>query len=172
MAGSTLASRIEAASGSGATVSFVNGGNVDRVAFAQLFDEAREVGAALQRRGIWPGSHVALLGPTTRALYTTIEAVWLTGATLVVLPLPMRLGSIEEFAQQTRARMASADIDLVVVDPDLMPFIAPQPGDPPMVSLADLFDDVARLRISGAELERPKSDPYALAVLQVTSRSP
>ena len=110
-------------------------------------------------------------GPTTRQLFTAIEAVWLTGATLVVLPLPMRLGSIEEFAAQTRVRIASAQIDLLVVDPDLAPFIEPQPGDPPMVSLRDLFDDITRLRITGAELERPKDDPDALAVLQFTSGS-
>ncbi len=167
----SLASRIERASGSGASVTFVNPTGSDTVAFGQLHDEARAIGAALQRRGVWPGSHVALLGPTTRQLYTTIEAVWLTGATLVVLPLPMRLGSIEEFANQTRMRMASAQIDLVVVDPDLAPFIEAQPGDPPMVSLRDLFDDVTRLHIGPSELERPKDDPDALAVLQFTSGS-
>ena len=64
--------------------------------------------------------------------------MWLSGATLVVLPLPMRLGSIEEFAAQTRVKMAHADIDVVVVDPDLAPFIEPQPGDPPMVLSSDL----------------------------------
>src|SRR5687768_5252594 len=140
----SLASRIEAASGSGASVTFVNPSGSDKVAFGQLHDEARALGVVLQRRGVSPGTHVALLGPTTRQLYTAIEAVWLTGATLVVLPLPMRLGSIEEFAAQTRVRIASARIDLLVVDPDLAPFIEPQPGDPPMVSLRDLLDDVTR----------------------------
>ncbi|MEY2459283.1 MAG: fatty-acyl-CoA synthase [Acidimicrobiaceae bacterium] len=167
----SLASRIEAASASTASVTFVNPTGSDTVAFGQLHSEASALGAALQRRGVWPGTHVALLGPTTRPLYTAIEAVWLTGATLVVLPLPMRLGSIEQFAAQTRARIASAQIDLLVVDPDLMPFIEPQPGDPPMVSLRDLFDDVSRLRIGATELDRPKDDPDALAVLQFTSGS-
>lgn len=167
----SLASRIETASGSGASATFVTPTGANSVAFGQLHDEARAIGAALQRRGVWPGSHVALLGPTTRQLYTTIEAVWLTGATLVVLPLPMRLGSIEEFANQTRVRMANAHVDLVVVDPDLAPFIEAQPGDPPMVSLRDLFDDVARLHIGSTDLERPKDDPDALAVLQFTSGS-
>ena len=53
--------------------------------------------AALQARGVAPGDHVALLGPTSRPFVTAIQAIWLTGATLVVLPLPMRLGSLEEF---------------------------------------------------------------------------
>ena len=168
---SSLASRIEAASGSGASVTFVNPSGSDTFAFGQLHDEARALGAVMQRRGVWPGTHVALLGPTTRQLFTAIEAVWLTGATLVVLPLPMRLGSIEEFAAQTRVRIASAAIDLLVVDPDLAPFIEAQPGDPPMVSLRDLFDDVTRLHVAATEFERPKDDPDGLAVLQFTSGS-
>ncbi|MEY2404195.1 MAG: fatty-acyl-CoA synthase, partial [Acidimicrobiaceae bacterium] len=167
----SLASRIEAASGSGATATFVNPSGAEVIAFGQLHEEARALGAVLQRRGVWPGTHVALLGPTTRQLYTAIEAVWLTGATLVVLPLPMRLGSIEEFAAQTRVRIASARVDLLVVDPDLAPFIEPQPGDPSTVSLGELFDDVSRLKVTGAELDRPKDDPDALAVLQFTSGS-
>src|SRR5204862_158704 len=82
-----------------------------------------------------------------------IDAVWLSGATLVVLPLPMRLGSIEEFAAQTRVRMASADVDLLVIDPDLAPFIEPQPADPPTVGLNELFDDVVRLRITSSDFD-------------------
>jgi fatty-acyl-CoA synthase len=167
----TLFSRIEAASAAPRSVTFVSPSGADRVPFGQLFDEASALAAALQRRGVAPGSHVALLGPTTRAMYTTIEAVWLTGATLVVLPLPMRLGSIEEFAAQTRVRLASADISLLVIDPDLAPFIEPQPGDPPTVSLRDLADDVTRLRLSAADRDRPREDGDALAVLQFTSGS-
>ena len=54
--------------------------------------------AALQARGVGPGSTTSrVLGPTTRPLVTAIQATWLAGATLVVLPLPMRLASIEEF---------------------------------------------------------------------------
>ena len=75
----------------------------ETVEWARLFEDAQGYAAALQARGVGPGSHVALLGPTSRPLVTAIEATWLAGATLVGLPLPMRLGSIEEFAHQTRA---------------------------------------------------------------------
>jgi fatty-acyl-CoA synthase len=149
----------------------VIGERTERVPLGRLHDEATRLAAALQRRGVQPGSHVALLGPTTRTLYTTIEAVWLCGATLVVLPLPMRLGSIEEFAAQTRVKMAHADIDLVVIDPDLAPFIEAQPGDPTMVLSSDLLDDIRRLRVQPRDFDRPADDPEALAVLQFTSGS-
>ena len=60
--------------------------------------------AALQARGAGPGVTVGLLGPTSRALVTAIQATWLTGATVAMLPLPMRLGSIDEFVEATRRR--------------------------------------------------------------------
>jgi fatty-acyl-CoA synthase len=164
----TLASRIEAAAGGNGSITFVTGGDVQRVAYGQLHAEARAMAAALVERGAVPGAHVALLGPTTRPLVTCIQAVWLTGATLVVLPLPMRLGSIEEFAGQTRSRMANADVRLLVVDPDLAPFIEPAPGDPPMVSLADL---ASAPLAEGRSFAVPAIDPDALAVLQFTSGS-
>jgi len=165
----TLASRIEAAAGGAGAITFMSGSDPERVPYAQLHEEASAMAAALQARGVAPGSHVALLGPTTRPLVTCIEAVWLTGATLVVLPLPMRLGSIEEFAAQTRVRMRSADISYLVVDPDLAPFIEPVPGDPTTVDLATLTGEGQR--IGAKSFERTPVDPDALAVLQFTSGS-
>ena len=43
------------------------------------------------------------MGPTTRTLVTTIQAVWLAGGVLVMLPLPMRMGSIAQFIEQIKA---------------------------------------------------------------------
>ncbi|HLF41115.1 MAG TPA: fatty acyl-AMP ligase, partial [Acidimicrobiia bacterium] len=131
----------------------------------RLYDEARAMAAAFQARGVAPGDHVALLGPTSRALVTAIEATWLAGATVVVLPLPMRMGSLDDFVAQTRARVRAADATLVAADPVLSGFITPEPGDPPLVLLPDLD-------ASGCEsYEAPKEDSSALAVLQFTSGS-
>jgi fatty-acyl-CoA synthase len=166
----TLPSRIEAAAGGPGTVTFVLGsGGADRVPWSQLHEEARAMAAALQARGVTPGAHVALLGPTSRPLVTAIQATWLAGATLVVLPLPMRLGSIEEFVAQTRDRIAHADIDLLVIDPDLAPFIEPQPGDPPITLLTDLLTGPGKP--ASNDFDRPADDLGALAVLQFTSGS-
>ena len=109
---SCLLPRLEAASDGPGTITFLGtarttggragGSDGETVAWGRLFEDAQGFAAALQARGIGPGANVALLGPTSRALVTTIEATWLAGAALVALPLPMRLGSIEEFAQQTR----------------------------------------------------------------------
>ena len=119
-------------------------GATDPVEWARLHDEARGIAAALQARGVGPGVHVGILGPTTRALVTTIQATFLAGGTVVALPLPMRLGSIEEFVEQTRRRIASADTAIVVVDPDLAPFLDPPSRlSAPIVLLDEL---VARRR--------------------------
>jgi fatty-acyl-CoA synthase len=136
----------------------------ERVSWAQLHEDAAGVAAALQTRGVGPGVHVALLGPTTRRLVTTIQAVWLAGGTLVCLPLPMRLGSIDEFVRQTRRRVVNARADLVVVDPELAPFLALEPGDPPSVGLHELHGDPGRW-------VRPADDPERLAIVQFTSGS-
>jgi fatty-acyl-CoA synthase len=122
---------------------------------------------ALARRGVGPGAHVALLGPTTRPLVTAVQAVWLAGATVVVLPLPMRMNSLEDFVAQTRSRVRAADTTLVVADAMLAGFIQPEPGDPPVVLLGDLTGDAS----DPWAWEAPKEDPQALAVLQFTSGS-
>jgi len=160
----SLLTRIETAAGAGkGAITFVGSGPPERVEWARLHDEARAMAGALQAKGIKPGDHVALLGPTTRALVTAIQATWLTGAVAVVLPLPMRLASIDEFVAQTRTRIRSADAALLIIDPDLAGFLEPQAGDPPVVGLKELEAH------HGASYERPPVDAGDLAVLQFTS---
>ncbi|MFZ6003822.1 MAG: AMP-binding protein [Actinomycetota bacterium] len=165
----TLNERIEAGSARGHGLTFVVGGEHILVPYTQLHEEARGYAANLQAMGVGPGAHVALLGPTSRPLVTAIQATWLAGATVVVLPLPMRLSSIEEFVAQTRVRIANADVSLVLVDPELAPFIEPAPGDPPMVGWDAVQPGPGRAAASA--WERPVADPEALAILQFTSGS-
>ena len=165
----TLQARIERAASRDTAITFVGAGEPQRVPWAQLHADARGMAGALQARGISSGDHVAILGPTTRSLVTAIQATWLCGAAVVVLPLPLRLGSIEEFVAQTRVRVANADACALLVDPDFAPFVKPEPGDPPMVLLSELAgsvdgDDTARY-------SPPAGDPEALAILQFTSGS-
>jgi fatty-acyl-CoA synthase len=161
----TLHARIEHAASRGGVVTFVAGDATDRVEWSRLHDDARRMAADLQALGVAPGDHVALLGPTSRHLVTAIEAIWLTGACLVVLPLPMRLGSIEEFVAQTRRRIRRADAVLVVADPTLLDFMSPEPGDPRIVTLPELG------RATPDAFQPVPDDPDALAILQFTSGS-
>ncbi len=166
----TLLTRLATAAESNAGITFVGSAEPMYVPYSQLHDESLAVAAALQARGIGPASHVAILGPTTRALVTAIRGTWMAGAAIVALPLPMRLGSLEEFVAQTRARIRNADAALVLVDEDLAAFVDLEPGDPPIISLGELQPGRAGLFGSGA-YEAPIVRPEDLAILQYTSGS-
>lgn len=165
----TLLQRLEAAATDKTSVVFVGADTPDHVTWADLHAEARAIAVQLQQRGITLGSKVALLGPTTRALVTTLRAVWLAGGTVVVLPLPMRMASIEAFVDQTRRRILDADIELVVIDEQFDPFVAPAPDDPARVVLQDMVTTAKR--IGDAAYVRPADDAANIAILQYTSGS-
>ena len=165
----TLTERIEVAATRGAKVTFINGDDHDTVPWAQIHEEAKAMAAALQEAGVEVGDHVAVLGPTTRPLVTLIQAAWFAGAAIVVLPLPMRLASIDEFVAQTRARVLRADTRLLVVDDQLDGFVEAQAGDPDRIVLQDLAARGAELGASSLKPIVP--DPDRLAILQFTSGS-
>jgi fatty-acyl-CoA synthase len=164
--GSTLPERIVTAAGRRGAVTFVgtDPAAAVRVPWADLHLQARRMAVGLQRRGVGPGDRVALLGPTSRPLVTAIQATWLCGATVMVLPLPMRLGSLEEFVTQTRARIDVAEVSVLAIDGDLAAFVEPRPGDPPMVALSEL-------PAPSDDLSDSAPGPDDLAVLQFTSGS-
>ncbi len=163
----TLSNRILNAARTDGAVTFVGSGEPVRVTWSQLHDEARAYAAVLQDRGIVPGAHVALLGPTSRELVTAVQATWLAGATVVVLPIPMRMGSIDEFVAQTRARVLAADVEVLVADPQLAAFLAPEPGDPPVLFYPELIEAA----VAASPFTSPKEDRSQLAILQFTSGS-
>ncbi|MGK2929392.1 MAG: AMP-binding protein, partial [Acidimicrobiales bacterium] len=144
---------------------FVSGDAHVTIPWAEVHDDARRMAAALQARGVHPGDHVAILGPTTRALVTAIQAVWLAGATIVVLPLPMRMGSLDEFVEQTRGRIARADVSIVLADPEFAPFITPTSADPPVAEFPALLGG------SSSAFVPTNPDPGSSAILQFTSGS-
>lgn len=140
------------------------------VPWAQLHDDARVVGAALQARGLVPGDHVAILGPTSRSLITIIQGCWLAGIASMVLPLPMRMGSLEAFVESTRSRIRHGDAKLILIDPLLAAFYESADGDPPIESMDAVLPGAATAP-SGERLELAPHDPERLVILQYTSGS-
>src|SRR4051794_26300595 len=138
------------------------------VSWAQFHDEARAVGAALQARGLVPGDHVAILGPTSRRLITAIQGCWLAGLASMVLPLPMRMGSLDAFIESTRTRVVHGDAALLLIDPLLADFYSPAAGDPPIVALDAIMAGAANVPPAD-HLEIPAHDPERLVILQYTS---
>ena len=150
--------------------SVTSDGQSEFVPWRQVHDEARAVGAALQAKGIGPGDHVAVLGPTSRALITVVRGCWVAGITSMVLPLPMRMGSLEEFIESTRARIRHGDAKLVLIDDLLASFYTPQPDDPPIAPLGSVLPGAPGVP-GGDALELPPPDPERLVILQYTSGS-
>ena len=140
------------------------------VSWRQVHDEARVVGAALQARGLVPGDHVAILGPTSRSLITIIQGCWLAGIASMVLPLPMRMGSLEAFVESTRGRVRHGDAKLILIDDVLAAFYEAGPDDPPIEPMAAVLPGGAGPR-SGDRLELAPHDPERLVILQYTSGS-
>ncbi len=140
------------------------------VPWREIHEEARVVGAALQARGLVPGDHVAILGPTSRQLITIIQGCWLAGLASMVLPLPMRMGSLDAFIDATRGRIRHGDAKLVLIDELLAAFYDRTVDDPPIELMAAVLPGSATA--PGAErLELPPHDPERLVILQYTSGS-
>ena len=140
------------------------------VPWRQIHDEARAVGAALQAKGLLPGDHVAVLGPTSRELMTVVRGCWMAGIASMVLPLPMRMGSLDEFVNSTRARIRHGDAKLVLIDDQLAPFYEAIAGDPPIEPMGSVLPGAPNVP-SGDRLELPPHDPERLVILQYTSGS-
>jgi fatty-acyl-CoA synthase len=141
----------------------------NELSWRQVHDEARAAGAALQARGLGPGDHVAILGPTSRALITVVRGCWAAGITSMVLPLPMRMGSLDEFVASTRARIRHGDAKLVLIDDALAAFYSAEPGDPPLEPLGAVLGGPGN---PGPDaLDEPPDDPERIVILQYTSGS-
>ena len=139
------------------------------VPWSSLHSEAFATAAALQQKGLKPGDHVALLGLTSKQLIISIQGIWLAGACVIVLPIPMRMSSIAEFIAQTRANILYSDTKILLLDPGLSSFYESEPGDPPVI----LFDQLAPAvtGLSAADYTPVSDDPERLAILQFTSGS-
>jgi fatty-acyl-CoA synthase len=167
--------RLELAADSGTGVTFVGASMAAeagpvQVSWSEIHDDARAVGAALQARGLVPGDHVAILGPTSRELITIVRGCWMAGLASMVLPLPMRMGSLDVFIDSTRGRILHGDAKLLLIDELLADFYSPAEGDPPILPMKAVMPGATNVP-TGDALEIPAHDPERLVILQYTSGS-
>ncbi|MEJ3749948.1 AMP-binding protein [Actinomycetes bacterium KLBMP 9797] len=134
-------------------------GRAEELSWARVHLRARRVAAVLAGEGVGRGRRVGLLADTSVDLVSVLQAVWLTGGAVTVLPVGA--GGHRD-RDRVRAVAADAALDLVVVaDPAVGALGAP------VLPLADL---VRRSAIAApAPVIRPA--PSDLAVLQYTSGS-
>lgn len=137
-------------------------GGGDWVSWAELHLRARRMASVLAAAGIGRGSRVGLLGDTSIGLATALQAVWLSGAAVTVLPRSSRRGGWDRL----RSIITDAGLDQVVVDGALVAEAAGSLATP-VASLPEL----RHRALSAPPAAARTPDPADLAMLQYTSGS-
>nr|MDT0659075.1 AMP-binding protein [Micromonospora sp. DSM 115978] len=139
-------------------------GGVTELTWAGVHLRARRIATVLLGDGFGPGCRVGLLADTGVDLVVTLQAVWLIGGAVTVLPTPAGRDRSARRGQ-IRAVVADAGLNLVVFG-DGVPAELAAPGCP-VAALPDLVGRSAG--VAPVRVIRP--DPGDLAVLQYTSGS-
>ncbi len=129
-----------------------DGAVAEELPWRAVHERATRMACVLADAGVARGSRVGLLGDTGMDLVAAIQAVWLTGAAVTVLPPPGRGG------ENLRAIAADARPHLIISDR----------GDAGAMPLAELAKN-ANEHTGRSTLDLP--GPQDLAVLQYTSGS-
>ncbi|MCA9795467.1 MAG: AMP-binding protein, partial [Candidatus Eremiobacteraeota bacterium] len=97
-------------------VEFQSGPELTRLSMAELIQAARGRAGGLLECGVEPGQVVAVAGTTHRDTVEAILGVWLAGAVPTVLPLPARMGRMEEYSRSTQAKLSACRASLLLSD--------------------------------------------------------
>jgi fatty-acyl-CoA synthase len=136
------------------------------VRWSAVHDQARRLAAALLRRGIGRGSRVGLLADTSVDLVAAVQAVWLAGAAVTVLPLPARQ-TPQGYLDQLRRVITDARLGLVVVGRPLQTLERPLRASVPTAAIDALVAEACAVQPATPLVPEPAD----LAVLQYTSGS-
>ncbi len=156
-------------------VSFFNSGGMlsgesfETLSWQELNSQATAMAAALQARGVQRQDHVAVIGNTSKELVTLIQAIWLCGATVVVVPLPYRLSTAAKFVEDTKARLSEAECKFAVLDS----LISKVAGKKKLAETGCEVIKLAKLAKEGDadDFTAPEYLPDDLMILQFTSGS-
>ena len=161
---------INASKGSN-TVTFMSGETADKLTWAELHRAALSLAVSLNKQGFRHGDRIALLGNTSKDFVTAMQATWLIGATVVVLPLPFRLSSMDQFKSDSIDRVNDAEVAGVIVDRTLAAFIQPKELKKQTGAKLILLSELASENRDIAKFKKPNYQPDDLAILQFTSGS-
>lgn len=134
-------------------------GEVERFSCAELAERAERGARRLVALGVAPGDAVGILGPNRPEWVVWSFAVWLAGAVLVPIQIPLRVRDEAAFAEQLRRLVAAGGCRRVLAVPRLARLL---PDD-----VAVPWDE--RGDASSEPLAAPRAD--SPAVVQFTSGS-
>ncbi len=139
---------------------------VDALPWRAVHDRARRMSTVLAERGLLPGCRVGLVGETSVGLVAALQAIWLTGGAVTLMP-PYGRGGPAASAEYLLAVLADARLDLVVVDDRLVAAASVMSTVTDVITLTELADEARRSALS--PVHRPRRSD--LALLQYTSGS-
>jgi fatty-acyl-CoA synthase len=156
---------VERGASSGRGVTFLQAGKDPQFwPWEKLYERAHRWARVLVSWGAGPGTRVAALSSTSPDLVTLIIASWLARTTIIVLPLPLRLGSLERFREATASRVRGGRVHMVFVSEEFSPFIQ---GD----SLPAAVKSFSEVEASSDAAESLPRNRDFLAIIQFTSGS-
>nr|AYM52266.1 CoA ligase AMP-generating protein [Stigmatella aurantiaca Sg a15] len=113
----TLLEMLEATSRTALGLTFVDASERElSLPWSEVYRRARQTAAGLQRLGVKPGEHVAILLPTSPGFMDAFFGVLLAGAVPVPLYPPVRLGRLEEYHRATARMLEVAGAVLVLTE--------------------------------------------------------
>jgi fatty-acyl-CoA synthase len=132
--------------------------------WANAWERARRVAAALHAEGVRPGERVLLVAPDVRAAVAGHFGVWALGAIPTHIGLPYRLTDVAGFIAQLRVTAAKLDANTLLMSRTVAAF-AEKKGDERLLVIEDLEDAAVE-----APLPHPDELP-APPMVQLTSGS-
>ena len=115
--------RAAAESDEGGFVFHLREGEEVRLSYPELAERAQRGARRLRARGVEPGDAVGVLGPNRPEWVSAAFAIWLAGAVLVPVQLPLRIHNRAAFEEQLRRLVEAGECRCVLADPELAPML-------------------------------------------------
>jgi fatty-acyl-CoA synthase len=140
-------------------------GTASTVTWQEVHARALRMATVLAGDGVGRGSRVGLLADTSLDLVAALQAVWLTGAAVTVLPLPARADT--DAVARLSGVIADAALHLVLVGDPMRPLLPALAA----TTKAGTLDALGTSAATADQADPVLPDPDDLAVLQYTSGS-
>ena len=112
-----------AVSNGGGTVVFHGNGEPRRLEVEELYRLARIRGGRLAELGVGPGARIGVLGPNAPDWIAWAYATWMRGATLVPLPVPLRVRDRTAVSAQLTALVTGFECTYVAAHERMAPLL-------------------------------------------------
>jgi fatty-acyl-CoA synthase len=122
----TVVERLRAAASTGGGRVVFHSTDVRAFEVPEMYELACVRGARLAELGVGPGTRVGVLGPNAPDFVGWAYATWLRGATLVPIPVPLRVRDPRAVSAQLTATAASLGCSVVAAHERFAPLLPPE----------------------------------------------